>query len=71
MNAGAKHKTWSVKMFVREDTQYYHFCEEDIQDIRELMFEEKSFECETWKQEAIHYKNLYESTVQSIINYVK
>lgn len=52
-----------------DDSKYYQFLESDIHDIRDLTYEEKYFECETWKQEALHWKNLYESTRQSIIKF--
>jgi hypothetical protein len=56
-------------MLQHQDTRSYAFDESEITDIRELMYEEKAFECETWKQEALSWKTLYELSLQKIYNF--
>jgi hypothetical protein len=64
--------------YVTQDSNYYHFLESDITDIREIEYEDKALECELLKLEIISYreeanlwKNLYDNAIQSIINYAK
>lgn len=64
--------------YVTQDSEYYHFLESDIHDIREISYEDKALECELLKLEIISYreeanlwKNLYDNAIQSIINYAK
>jgi len=56
-------------MLQHEDTRRYDFDESEMTDIRELMYEEKVFECETWKQEAASWKRLYEIQMEKIYKF--
>jgi len=62
--------------YVTQDSEYYHFMESDINDIREMNYEDKALECEllkleiiSYREEANHWKYLYDSTRQSIIKF--
>ena len=57
-------------MLQAQDTQTYDFDESEMTDIRELMLEEKTYECETWKEQAVLYKKLYENSQAKIISYM-
>lgn len=68
MDARGKHRT-GVIMLQHEDTRSYDLDESEMTDIRELMYEEKAYECETWKQEALAWKDLYHQSVRKIMKF--
>lgn len=69
MDARGKHRTSGVNMLQDQDTRSYDFDESEMTDIRELMYEEKAYECETWKQEALAWKDLYHQSVRKIMKF--
>lgn len=67
-----------LQMYDLEDIKIGDFFESEITDIREICYDEKCLECnllrfevKMHKESANHWRNLYESAMKSIINYVK
>lgn len=67
-----------VNMFTQDNTSSNHFCVEEITDIREIIFEDKSLECEllkierdSYRREAERWKTLYESASNLINKYCR